>query len=211
MTRLRLGFAPSAKLRTEGDEEIIEQLRHCAAAEEEDEPTEMTPRPEAWVDREGRWDCETVISTLSNTENRPAVLDAAAPRRRAGLAAGGARLEAGLIRLGKTGVPVDFLPHARRAEAARALSPPPDEARSDGEGEGDGEGSAPRDWRADIRRKGETAEEKRARKAAVKEGRREARGAKKETRVLFVSEARATRPQQAAGGLPLGASVLPML
>jgi len=201
VTRLRLGLPPSARLRTEGDDELLAALQGGGAASEEDEaPTELRPRVDTWLEREGRWDCETIVSTYSNLENRPAVIDEGGgrPRRRA-QPPPAAEEDVRPIRLGKTGLPVDYLPHARRAEA-----------EAEGEGSSDSEGAEGHDWRADIRRKGETAEEKRARKAAVKEGRREARAAKKETRVIFRKEAAATRPQHATGAIPRGASVLPL-
>ena len=54
-----------------------------------------------------------------------------------------------------------------------------DEDGDDGEGDGEGGAAFGEEWRQNIRRKGETPEEKRARKAAVKAGRRDARAAKK--------------------------------
>jgi protein LTV1 len=203
VTRLHLGLAPSDRLRVEGDEALLAALscrRPCADEEADEEPSELRPRVDTWLERERRWDCETIVSTYSNLENRPSVIDEGAgrPRRRPPSAAAAAEVERP-IRLGKTGMPVDFLPHARRGDAEY----------EDGSGSEDAEAGAA-DWRSNTRRKGETAEEKRARKAAVKEGRRDARASKKETRVIFAKEAAATRPQLATGAVPRGASVLPL-
>jgi len=214
VTRMHLGLPPSERLRVEGDDELLASraapealAAAAAAAEAEDEvPTELRPRVSTWLEREGQWDCETVVSTYSNLENRPSVIDEGVgrARRRPPPPAPAVEEEARPIRLGKTGLPVDYLPHARRGEADEAGG------SSDGGSEGEEEGQGARDWRADTRRKGETAEEKRARKAAVKEGRREARAEKKETRKTFQRESAATRPKLATGAVPRGASVLPL-
>lgn len=151
------------------------------------------------------------MSTYSNTENRPSVIEAGAPRRApcapGSRAAANVSASPALIRLGKTGLPVDFVPHRRMAAPGEPFPGGGDDSVSGEEGE-DAPGGA--DWRGATRRKGESAEEKRARKAAVKEGRREARSVKKETKTLFKQEAKATRPQQATGAVRIGASVVPL-
>ena len=157
-----------------------------------------------------RQDCETIVSTYSNAEYRPRVLDDGGPARRAprtgSRAAANVSSAPQVIRLGKTGLPVDYLPAARHAAATSA--PPGDEA-PDGTDGVDVASDAP--WRAQIRRRGETAEEKHARKAAVKEGRREARATKKDTKLLFQQEAKATRPAHVSGAVRPGTSVTPLL
>ena len=150
------------------------------------------------------------MSTYSNAENRPRVLDDGAPARRAprtgSRAAANVSSAPQVIRLGKTGLPVDYLPPARHAAAT---SVPAGEGDADGASTVDVASDAP--WRAQTRRKGESAEEKRARKAAVKEGRREARATKKDTKLLFLQEAKATRPAHVTGAVRPGTSVTPLL
>ena len=213
VTRMHLGLPPSERLRVEGDEELVASRLGGGAVEGEEEEevvTELRPRVDTWLEREGREDCETVVSTYSNLENRPKVLGGGeGRRRRRPVQPPPPDLPEAPIRLGKTGLPVDYLPHTRRTEAGEAAG---EGDSSEGEqSEGEGGGEAARDWRADIRRKGETPEEKRARKAAVKEGRREARADKKATKTAFGQEMAATRPRNATGSLPRGASILPML
>ena len=148
------------------------------------------------------------MSTYSNLENRPRMLDDGAPARRASRA--GSRATANVssapqvIRLGKTGLPVDYLPAAKRGDAEAAAA-----AGDDGSDRGI-DVAADAAWRANTRRKGETAEEKQARKQAVKQGRREARATKKDTRLLFQQEAKATQPKHAAGAVRPGTSVTPL-
>ncbi len=157
-------------------------------------------------------DCETIVSTYSNLENRPSVIDAGAPRRQprgGSRAASNISASPAIIKLGKTGLPVDYVPHKRAPQAGAEAGAGDDGERGSGDDDS-GEEGAP-DWRGNTRRKGETAEEKRARKAAVKEGRREARAAKKETKQLFKQEAKATQPRPATGAVRAGASVMPLL
>jgi protein LTV1 len=220
VTRLRLGLAPSQRLRTQDDEELLEQLaagapsgRQAAQEEEDDDPTELRPIIDAEAHARDRWDCETIVSTYSNLENRPRLLDeSAAPRRppRAGSrAAANVSSAPQVIRLGKNGLPVDYLPAAAKragagADADADVSENGDETRSMGVAS-----DAP--WRANIRRRGETAEERHARKQAVKEGRREARATKKETKRIFKQEAKATQPAHVMGAVRPGTSVTPLL
>lgn len=60
--------------------------------------------------------------------------------------------------------------------------------------------------RARVRAQGETAEERRARKAAVKEVRREGRAAKKATKALFSQEASRAKKQSAGRPAALGST-----
>ena len=66
------------------------------------------------------------------------------------------------------------------------------------------------EWRSNTRRKGETTEEKKARKAAVKAGRRDARAAKKGLKTTFKQEASAMALKKEAGDTRVGASVVPL-
>ena len=215
VTRISLGLPPSARLAgAPGVAARPLPLRGVVLPEDEEVAGDDAELPATELVRiaaepRDRWDCETIVSTYSNLENRPAVLDGGAPRRQRGgaalSAAGGAALPA-QIRLGKTGLPVEFVPTRAKAAAAEERS---DSEDDDSDGGADvGPGAA---WRADTRRKGETAEEKRARKAAVKEGRREARAQKKETKGLFKAAQQASRSVPVNGAVRPGASVTPLL
>ena len=214
VTRISLGLPPSARL--DGVLGVPPRplpLRGVVLPEDEEVTGEeplVTELVRVAAEPRDRWDCETIVSTYSNLENRPAVLDGGAPRRQRGgaassAAAAGAAMPA-QIRLGKTGLPVEFVPRAKPA-AGRDDGSDSDEGDSDG-GADVGPGA---EWRCETRRKGETAEEKRARKAAVKEGRREARAQKKETKGMFKAAAAATRSVPVTGAVRPGASVTPLL
>ena len=219
ITRISLGLPPSARL--DGVVGVAPRplpLRGVVLPEDEEvsaegaEPPLVTELVRVAAEPRDRWDCETIVSTYSNLENRPAVLDGGAPRRQRGgaassAAAAGAAMPA-QIRLGKTGLPVEFVPRAKPTGGADGGGDDSDDG-SDSDGGADvGPGA---EWRCETRRKGETAEEKRARKAAVKEGRREARAQKKETKGLFKAAAAATRQVPVTGAVRPGASVTPLL
>ena len=119
------------------------------------------------------WDCESVLSTYSNLDNRPATIEAGGGRRKkikkkkpdleAVQEDEARRVARDIIQLsGKTGMPVGVLEAKARKEAGVG-------------GVNKGEG----------RKKGETKEEKRARKAAVKREREARRMEKKGTRAVF--------------------------
>ena len=140
--------------------------------------------PQVFVEREDRWDCESVLSLRSNLENHPARI--AEPQRCAGGRGGGA------IKLSnKTGIPL----------AAVVEGDVPAPASSSGSDEGHLED----DFELLLleRRKDETPEEKRVRKAAVKEAQRDARASKKALRTMFREEG--TKQRRQAAGRALGA------
>lgn len=209
VTRALLGLPPSERLRVRGDAVISASAPRAETVDngtEDDQPTALVREAPAV-----RWDCETIVSTYSTTDNLPGVLEAGlaparlrrdAAQQTARSAANPAHPPAVLVRLGKTGLPVDFLPTARPvAEAADSGG------SSSSEDAGGGDAG---NWRSQTRRKGESAEEKRARKAAVKGGRRDARAEKKATKTLFKKEFAATKPAHSAGAVPAGASVMPI-
>jgi protein LTV1 len=216
VTRISLGLPPSARLAgAPGVAARPLPLRGVVLPEDEEVVGDDAELPATELVRivaepRDRWDCETIVSTYSNLENRPAVLDGGAPRRARGGAASSAAGAAAMpaqIRLGKTGLPVEFVPSRAKAAVEERSGSDSDDDDSDG-GADVGPGAA---WRADTRRKGETAEEKRARKAAVKEGRREARATKKETKTMFKQAQQASRSVPVNGAVRPGASVTPLL
>ena len=185
------------------------------------------------------WDCETIVSTYSNLENHPSLIDEPLPLKRGRRRGGGgndgtasSREEdesPSIIRLSAAnGLPVDYVRTrggggggARRGgsstlTAANLAAVAEAEGEGEGEAEGlDGGGSEMEEeeeedgeaWRSNIRRKGETPEEKRARKAAVKAGRRDARAAKKGLKTTFKREAREMEKKPGVGDVRPGLSV----
>ena len=113
-------------------------------------------------DRE-RWDCESILSLRSNIYNHPGTITEP-----------GASTQPKTITLNKDGLPVGYMPTGRDFVSVR----PVDEEYS----------IRPKPAVQHIRKKDESAEEKKARKAAVKTARREARATKKELKVLFTKE-----------------------
>lgn len=77
-------------------------------------------------DERSNWDCETVVSTLSNLDNHPGKISAPSkPRRKAsslGKVLEDKEVSGGIIRLrGKQSLPTDFLPLRPGAEKAKQL------------------------------------------------------------------------------------------
>lgn len=158
--------------------------------------------------RRGGFDAETIVSTFTNTENHPKVLDDD---------------QAPVIRLSrKTGIPIVRRQRKRRDGAGGDIDTVDEsEEGAGGAGAGsdeedyeddDGRGShasgvrhSPIALPGEARNKKETAEEKRARKAAVKAARREARAAKKSLKSAFKEEER--RQRKVKGPSRVGASV----
>lgn len=183
------------------------------------------------------WDCETIVSTYSNLENHPSLIDEphGGSRRKKkkgrggaggeGAEDGGATEGAAVIRLSESnGLPVDYVQSRRgRGRGGSLLTAANLAAVAEAHEEGDAdfdddnacEGSGGEDdemedgeaWRSNIRRKGETPEEKRARKAAVKQGRRDARAAKKGLKTTFKREEREMGKKQMVGDVRPGLSV----
>ena len=176
------------------------------------------------------WDCETIVSTYSNLENHPSVLDephggsAAGRGKRRGSRRGpgdGARGgDPSVIRLSATnGLPVDYVRSRRdRGRGGSMLTAAnlaaigetgevDDAVGETGEGDASDDGELGEEWRSNIRRKGETPEEKKARKAAVKAGRRDARAAKKGLKTTFKQEEREMGKKAMVGDLRPGLSV----
>ena len=139
------------------DAELKEKTRELAmrrAAEEERGESDAglvgeRDRLTVTVRKADNWDCESVLSLVSNLDNHPALLSSKA---------GKARAERG------------------RKQAAAAVIEEDDEEEEDEEVVV---------VVAGPRKKGETAEEKKARKQAVKQAKREARSRKKEKKIEF--------------------------
>jgi hypothetical protein len=163
--------------------EAIRKMDEAAAAGEgEDRPA---ANAHVEIDRrrfqkeENKWDCESVLSLRSNLYNHPGTITEPTSR------------PPRTIKLGKNGLPVGYGP------GGAFVSTKMDGINEhDGDDGGDREGEDDEDqlmWARpvtgpNIRKKGETVEEKKARKAAVKAAKRESRATKKEMKVMFAQE-----------------------
>eukprot|EP00850_Spirogloea_muscicola_P023062 SM000326S12430 [mRNA] locus=s326:103491:105659:+ [translate_table: standard] len=157
---------------------------------EEEEEGEEEEEEVVWEEggsKREQWDCETAPSTVNNLDNHPGRIPgpSAPPRpRRAAPTADGQPTVPCAIRLGgREQLPVDFLPG--RGGGQRR---PPAPQRPGG----DCEPATTSEKRATVKaagpRAGESPEDRRLRKTAVKEERRQARQAKKSMRMLYRGE-----------------------
>ncbi|KAG1671900.1 hypothetical protein FOA52_003467 [Chlamydomonas sp. UWO 241] len=145
------------------------------------------------VERDDRWDCESVLSLRSNSTNHPGRI--AEPQARIGDRKGGAiKINA------KTG-----MPSSMRVEATAAGGAIPegdeDADESGSEASSGGHVEDGEEGRSAVimeRKKGETAEEKKARKSAVKDGQRAARASKKELKTMYKEEGLKQKKQAAS-------------
>jgi protein LTV1 len=175
------------------------------------------------------WDCETIVSTYSNLENHPSVIDAprngtksrgkrflrgvevkSASRGEGEGEGGDSASGASLIRLSESnGLPVDYV-QSRRGKARGGSNLTAANLAAIGEEacEFSDDASEPgEEWRSNIRRRGETPEEKKARKASVKAGRRDARAAKKGLKTTFKNEEREMDKKKIVGDIRPGVSI----
>jgi len=133
-----------------------------------------------------KWDCETIVSTYSNTENHPTLVRVRQKMREQ------------RIQLGPLGLPVGrhALPGVKATASKLTASKLPAGLASeraggdeDEESDSDEDGqSVATDLSTGTRQRGESAEEKRARKTAVKTERRNRREEKKQTKEIFSKE-----------------------
>ncbi|KAF8305005.1 LTV-domain-containing protein, partial [Clavulina sp. PMI_390] len=151
--------AAAKKLRVKA---ILEEAQRQAQKEADGEEDEDIPMPSiVGIGKdEGRWDVETILSTYSNLENHPRLIsarDASKPKRTASIPQAAKQIRIELDP--RTGLP-------RVASITEQADPLEDEDGDNGE----------RRKAAVGRNKSETAEEKRARKHAVKEQRQVSSG-----------------------------------
>ena len=155
--------------------------------------------------RAEQWDCETIVSLRSNQDNHPALLGGGGgtgkTKGKGKGMDGGVGEEEGMeapprrIALSsKSGLPLGYVPSrgpvrgggaAARWGASAAAAGAPGSLSGSEEDEDDGEGDEVVGKRPDptARKPGETPEERKARKAAVKSDRRDARASKSATKV----------------------------
>eukprot|EP00299_Pterocystis_sp_00344_P017164 c8609_g1_i1.p1 GENE.c8609_g1_i1~~c8609_g1_i1.p1 ORF type:complete len:552 (-),score=143.32 c8609_g1_i1:52-1707(-) len=184
-------FSGSAK--DESPFEILDAMRKQAKEEGlaeliESAPEESVQDLDATLDAllqkplRTEWDCETILSTYSNTENHPKYVSEPSNIK---------------IKLDKrTGLPVTFKKPVPPNKETQDSQPPADSPATDAKqaeegNNSDSDGSGEEDETVTVvnsRSRTETAEEKRARKRAVKELKRTRRQQKKETANQFKDE-----------------------
>ncbi|GLT58780.1 hypothetical protein SLA2020_316470 [Shorea laevis] len=139
-------------------------------------------------DESEQWDCETIISTYSNLDNRPGKIGALAIAKRKKLVEavfGSLSATSPVISLrGKEKLPVDHLPHGKKTAAEKVK----------------GVGGSKTEQLKRRPHGHETKEEKKERKDAVKEERREACKVKKEVKGLYRCEAQRAQKVAAITG-----------
>ncbi|KAI4323832.1 hypothetical protein L6164_023408 [Bauhinia variegata] len=175
----------------EEQEDSVDVIRRCKEYAEryeiEDEDKEVVVVQES-SDESEAWDCETIVSTYSNLDNHPGLIEAPEVRRKKKLAetvSTALRSSSHLISLrGKEKLPVDFLPSSRKSAAEL-------EKRV---------GTMRTEQYSRKQQGKESKEEKKERKAAVKEERREARRLKKEMKGLYRGEAHLAQRVAAVSG-----------
>lgn len=169
----------------EVDEEVIQKTKSALqrVSEAKDEEPVSTVLVHS-LDPADQWDCESVLSLRSNLDNHPGKIVEPSNKKKYTPAMGG------IIELSsKTGLPAGYgVPNPCHPAATSS---------HEEEGEDDQEGSEDLQRVNLVRPKNETPEEKKARKAAVKEMRRSARAAKKEVKTLYKTEATVQKKQHA--------------
>jgi protein LTV1 len=221
-TRARVAAAP----RLRGDDEVDARGRVLGGAGDVghgDEPLETLHVRRV----RDRWDCESVLSLRTTASFQPSRIgDGSGPGGRrprslllspggAAAGAGGGGGGGGLIRLSqRTGLPAGYGARAQlQQQQASGLVELDEEGEEEGEeammdeddDEDDEDDAAPRDA-GERRPRGETADERRARKAQAKAAQRAARENKRQLKAAFREEAGKQRRQRAAVGAGSGAS-----
>lgn len=121
---------------------------------------------ELFREKEDRWDCETILSTYSNLENHPSVIDAPVNRRKRSVQS------QSIIRLDpRTQAPAEYMPAAEKSSSRATAVDFGSRRRVVQE--------------TQARRRKESKEDKKARKNAVKEAARERRALKSEMKKAF--------------------------
>lgn len=174
------------------------------------------------------WDCESILSTYSTLDNHPTLIVTPSSRQRRGNKNKGAPSESSsasaalingpqkILLTGKHLLPKGYTPKdviksmlkIEKETSSRRLGQMPRnqkevvEVKDDGEDD-DSEDSSETCCKADVlvRRKGETAEEKKARKAKVKDEKRIRREQKKNIKEAFKQELTALTPIPLSGNL----------
>lgn len=124
---------------------------------------------ELFEDKGDKWDCETILSTYSNLENHPSVIDAPMGRKKPSVPS------QPIIRLDpRTQAPTEYMPSVEKSLPQAATVDFGSRRRVVQE--------------TQARRRKEPKEEKKARKSAVKEAARERRALKSEMKKAFGSE-----------------------
>lgn len=168
------------------DQEEMERLRHLDdlgvdLGESDDHDSELDTLFEEQYNKnnEDQWDCQTIISTYTNLENHPSVIDA--PCRHAPRPSTKQTSAGSIIQLDpRTQAPAQFVPAGASAAPSATAHQPIDF--------GSRRANEPVMFNHGSRRKDESKHDKKARKAAVREAARERRALKSEMKKAFGAE-----------------------
>lgn len=168
------------------DQEEMERLRrlddlgvYSGESDEHDSELDTLFEEQYNKNNEDQWDCQTIISTYTNLENHPSVIDA--PCRHAPRSSTKQASAASIIQLDpRTQAPAQFVPAGASAAPSATTHQPVDF--------GSRRANEPVMFNHGSRRKDESKHDKKARKAAVKEAARERRTLKSEMKKAFGAE-----------------------
>lgn len=165
-------FEAIARQEREEQAKIEGRYEHGLDEESDGHDSELDSKlDDMFQERDDKWDCETILSTYSNLDNHPSVIDAPSGVKRRSVQ------KQTIIRLDpRTQAPEGYMPGAGASSSADA--------------ELMDFGSSRREvaQNTQARERGESKEQKRARKEAVKEAARERRALKSEMKKAFGSE-----------------------
>ncbi|GKU90045.1 hypothetical protein SLEP1_g4092 [Rubroshorea leprosula] len=185
---LKANERPISKESLDNAADILRRCAEYAKKYENGSEDDKVAVVEESSDESEQWDCETIISTYSNLDNHPGKIGAPAIARRKKLVEavfGSLSATSPVISLrGKEKLPVDHLPHSKKTAADKVT----------------GVGGSNTEQLKRRPHGHETKEEKKERKAAVKEERREARKVKKEMKGLYRCEAQRAQKVAAITG-----------
>ncbi|KAI4366339.1 hypothetical protein MLD38_022226 [Melastoma candidum] len=174
-------------------ESAVDVVRRCIEyAEQYEKENEQEDKEVVLVEESSDgsevWDCETIITTYSNLDNHPGkieVPEATRKKKLATFASGVVANSPNFIALkGRGKLPVDYLPRSSKPSVEKAK----------------GERISQKVQHKHKPHGQESKEEKKERKAAVKEERREARRTKKEMKGLYKCEAQRAQRVAATTG-----------
>eukprot|EP00884_Botryococcus_braunii_P023517 jgi/Botrbrau1/984/Bobra.114_1s0024.1 len=169
---LSRGSGPHLPNVQDAAEAVTLAFAHAHICEEEEEASDGWDSPveensRAWEQPHEKWDCESVLSKLSNLDNHPGRISD--PGKRNSTTSDSIRFSR------KTGLPV--MNQGSKCFSSATSDAASDLARLCGPSS------------QKVGRASETAQEKKARKGAVKEAKRLSRALKKETKIIFREEA----------------------
>jgi len=174
MKQLLVEMDEERRTRRQNIQKEKDAMKRLATLQEDNECDEFEPIEVETVDPEDRWDAESILSTYSNKFNHPKLISERSTVDKIELSS-------------KTGIPKNTLGRGLTAAALRQLDMENREELTDDDID-DNQSITSRVSQLSIRNKHETIEEKRQRKLALKEYKRERRIEKKANTLAFKQE-----------------------